>query len=66
MTPSEVANFYNVFRNPVKSIIVHSRQATPEQIRKPGRMRKLGPRYVLRLQNYVQDNEALHLFTIAS
>ena len=66
MTPSEVAKFYNVSRNTVKSIIRRSRQVTTVSIRKPGRLHKLGPRCVRRLLNYVKDNGKLPLFAIAS
>ena len=46
MFPSEVPNFYYVSRNTLKNIMRHSRQVTPAQIKKPGRLRKLGPRCV--------------------
>ena len=66
MTPTEVSNFHNVSRNTVKSIIRRSRQVKPAQIRKPGRLHKLGPRCVRKLLNYVRDNGRLPLFAIAS
>ena len=66
MTPSEVANFSNVSRNTVKSIIRRSRQVTTPPIEKPVRLHKLGSKCVRRLLNYVRDNLSLPLFSNAS
>ena len=66
MTPIEVANFYNVSRNTVKCITRRSRQVKSAQIKKPGRLLKLGSRHVRRLLNYVRDNGMLPLFALPS
>ena len=66
MTPTEVARFYNVSGNTVEIIIRSCRQVQLAQISKPGRLRKLGPRCVCILLNYVRDNGRLTLFAMAS
>ncbi len=65
--PTYLSYFYKVSRNTVKSIVRRSKQYQPEPLLcKSGREHKLGPRCILRPQNYVKANNSQPLFVIAA
>ena len=68
MTRKEVANFYDIPVNTVKSIIRRrNKEATNKSLmKKQGRKLSLGPRYIRRLLNFVRNNNKQPLFYIAS
>ena len=66
MTPTEVANFYKIPRNSVKSIIRRAKHRNLEEAPKQyGGRPKLGPRCIRRLIIFVRKNNRMPLFMIA-
>ncbi len=65
--PTNIANFYKLSINTVKSVIRSSKLKQSGIVKKnAGRKHKLGPRCVRRLLNYVRDNNRQPLFVIAA
>ena len=67
MTPTEVAHFYKISRNSVKSTVRRAKSQNLEDAPKRlGRRPKLGPRCKCRLIILVRKNNRMPLFMIAA
>ena len=67
MTPTEVANFYKIPRNSLKSIVRRAKSQNLEKVPKQfGHRPKLGRRCIRRLILFVRQNNQMPLFTIAT